>query len=70
MFLSMGSPNVEYTIIRIRGKDEIRKHLASMGFVEGAKVTVISKQGGRLIVNIKNVRLGIDEDLARRIVIE
>ncbi len=47
----------------------MRTHLASMGFVPGAKVTLVSVNNGSVIVNVKNVRVGISDVLARRIMI-
>ena len=38
----------ETSIIRkITGRDEVRQHLAEMGFVVGEQVTVISELGGK-----------------------
>lgn len=56
-------------IIKIKGKDEIRKFLGNLGFVEGADVTVISENLGNLIVNIKNSRVAIDRTMALRIIV-
>ena len=58
------------TIIRIKGKDEQRRYIESLGFVEGAEVTVISELGGSLIVNIKESRIALDRSLANRIIVQ
>ena len=34
---------------KITGQDEVRQHLAELGFVMGERVTVVSKMGGNLI---------------------
>ncbi len=39
-------------ISAVRGKDEIKRFLANLGFVEGSAVTVISEIDGNLIVNV------------------
>ncbi len=67
MPLSMARPGEECTVARVSGKDEVRKHLESMGFVVGAIVTVISDIGGNLIVNIKETRVALDKSLASKI---
>lgn len=69
MPLVMGDSGQAYEIKRIGGNDEVRNHLASMGFVPGAKVTLVSVNNGSVIVNVKNVRVGISDVLARRIMI-
>ena len=40
-----------------------------MGFVPGTKVTLVSVNNGSVIVNVKNVRVGISDVLARRIMV-
>lgn len=69
MPLVMGDSGQAYEIKRIGGNDEVRTHLASMGFVPGAKVTLVSVNNESVIVNVKNVRVGISDVLARRIMI-
>ena len=67
--LVLGDAGCEYEIRKIGGNDEVRTHLSSMGFVPGAKVTLISVNNGSVIVNVKNVRVGISDVLARRIMV-
>jgi ferrous iron transport protein A len=56
-------------IRRIAGKDDIRRHLAEMGFVVGESVTVVSEIGGNMILSVKNSRIALDKTLASRIMI-
>ncbi len=67
MPITMANPSEEITIARITGKDETRHHLHELGLVEGDTVTVISKNGGNIILQSKGVRLALDEKLANRI---
>lgn len=67
MPLTMAHGGEEFVIKRISGKEEVRRHLESMGFVTGAVVAVISDIGGNLIVNIKESRVAIDKNLASKI---
>ena len=69
MPLVMGDSGQAYEIKKIGGNDQVRTHLASMGFVPGEKVTLVSCNNGSVIVNVKNVRVGISDVLARRIMI-
>ena len=57
MPLTMVSVNEPNTIIRIGGKEETRRFLENLGFVPGGVVTVISTNGGNMIVEIES-RLG------------
>lgn len=65
-FADLGQVN---TIKKIGGKSETKKFLESLGFVPGGEVSIISKQGGNVIVNIKDSRIAIGEDMARKIMV-
>ncbi len=69
MPLTLADPGKVNTIIRIGGKPEIKKHLETLGFVPGGEVTIVTKQGGNVIVNVKDSRIAIGEDLAQKIMI-
>lgn len=69
MPISLLSAGQTRIIRRIKGKDEQRRYIESLGFVEGAEVTVISELSGSLIVNIKNSRVAIDKSVAMRIIV-
>ena len=51
-------------IKRIGGNEETRRFLNNLGFVVGAEVVVVSAIGGNVIVNIKDSRVAINEDMA------
>ena len=59
----------EGTIKRVGGAAETRRFLAGLGFVEDAKISVISRINGNLIVNIKDSRVAINEEMARKIMV-
>ncbi len=69
MPLSFAEPGKVYAVKRITGKDEVRKHLATLGFVEGVEVMVVQSIDGNLIVEVQNVRIAIDKSLANRIMV-
>ena len=69
MPLTMAQPGMESSVKRINGKDETRRFLESLGFVEGSAVTVVSEMGGNLIVNVKDTRVAISRAMANRIMI-
>ena len=61
-----GEPNV---IKRVGGKEETRRFLENLGFVNGASVTVVSRVEGNVIVNIKESRIAIGKDMANKIMV-
>ncbi|WP_318003039.1 FeoA family protein [Faecalibacillus intestinalis] len=56
-------------IKRISGNEETRRFLNNLGFVVGAEVSVVSAIGGNVIVNIKDSRVAINKDMAKRIMV-
>lgn len=56
-------------IKRIGGNEETRRFLNNLGFVVGAEVVVVSAIGGNVIVNIKDSRVAINEDMVKRIMV-
>lgn len=69
MLLSMMDYNETKSIIKINGRDEQKRFLESLGFVEGAEVSVINKTGGNVIVNIKESRVAISSSVANKIIV-
>ena len=69
MPLTLADTNELNIIKRITGKPEVRQHLQDMGFVVGGEVSIISKIGDNVIVNVKNVRIAISSELAQRIMV-
>lgn len=55
------------SIKKILGKDETRKFLGSLGFTAGESVTVVSENGGNLILSVKDSRIALDRSMAQRI---
>ena len=56
-------------IKKIGGNEETRRHLADLGFNPGASVTVINSLGGNLIVKVKESRVAINQELAKKIMV-
>ena len=69
MPLTMAQPGETVTIRKITGKDEVRQHLAELGFVVDTAVTVVSKIAGDLILQVKDSRVALDKTMAMRIMI-
>ena len=69
MPLTMAPVGQASKIQRVGGNDESKRFLANLGFVVGSEVTVISAIGGNVIVNIKDSRVAINQDMARHIMV-
>ena len=69
--MPLGMANVgEVNIIKqINGRDDVRQHLAELGFVPGAEVSVVSELGGNLILSVKESRIALDKTMAMRIMV-
>ncbi len=67
MPLLFANVDEEYVIRKVKGKPEMKKHLEDLGFTPGGTVTVVSKNGGNLIVRVKESRLALDRELAMKI---
>ena len=57
------------TVKKIGGSPEVRKHLENLGFVVGSTVTVITALGGNVIVHVKEARVAINAEIAKKIMV-
>ena len=64
--LAAGEENI---IRKVGGNPEVKKHLEDLGFVAGDTVTVVSSLAGNVIVKVKESRVAISEEMARKIMI-
>lgn len=69
MPLTMAKTGETVTIRKISGKDEVRQHLAELGFVVDSDVTVVSEIAGNLILQVRDSRIALDKTMANRIMI-
>ena len=69
MPLLLAQPGEKNTIMAVRGRGETKRFLESMGFVEGAEITVVNEFAGNLIVNVKDVRVALSKVMAGKIFI-
>lgn len=69
MPLALASAGEENIIKKVGGSPEVRQHLEELGFVAGSTVTVITQMGGNVIVKVKESRIAISKEMARRIMI-
>lgn len=69
MPLSLAGVGEQNTIKRIGGSPEVKQHLENLGFVVGSTVTIVNTLGGNVIVNVKDARVAVSEEMARKIMV-
>ena len=69
MPLALADAGEEMMIRKIGGSPEVKKHLEDLGFVAGGTVSIVTTMGGNVIVKVKEVRIAISEEMARKIMI-
>lgn len=69
MPLALADIGEENVIRKVGGGPEMRKHLEDLGFTAGGTATVIASLGGNIIVKVKESRVAISEEMARRIMV-
>ena len=57
------------TVKRIGGKEEVRRFLNSLGFIEGSEVMLVSQNQVNVIVKVKESRVAISKEMASKIMI-
>ena len=66
VYAEAGKPQI---IRKIGGNPEVKKHLENLGFVVGGEASIISSLGENLIVKVKESRIAVSEELARKIMV-
>ena len=66
IYAASGEENV---IKRIGGNPDVKRHLENLGFTPGGTVTLVSVLGGNVIVKVKESRIALDEELARKVMV-
>ena len=68
--LSLATMGKKYKVIRINGRDEQKRHLTNLGFVEGETVQIANELEGNLIIAVKDSRIALSKEMSNRIVVE
>lgn len=66
IYADLGQPQI---IRKIGGSPEVKKHLEDLGFNVGGQVSVISALGENLIVKVKESRVAVSDELAKKIMV-
>ena len=56
-------------VTKLRGKDEVVRHLQDLGFAPGSEVQVLGENAAGMILLVKGVRIALDRGLAGKILV-
>ncbi len=70
MPLTMAQIGETNFIKEIHGKDDVRRHLNNLGFIEGATIKIITELSGNMIIDVKGARVAISRGMAGRIIVQ
>jgi ferrous iron transport protein A len=69
MPLKMANLGEEVEIKRLTADDKVKRHLENLGLAVGQRVTVLSKEGGAVILKVKDGRMALDRQMSSGIYI-
>ncbi len=69
MPLNLADAGEENIIKKVGGSPDVKKHLEDLGFVPGGSVTLVTANGGNVIVNVKDSRIAISSEMAMKIMV-
>ncbi|WHH58717.1 FeoA family protein [Petroclostridium sp. X23] len=70
MPLTMLSFGVEAVIKICNARETTKKFLEGLGIIPGTKISVISENGGNVIISVKGTRLAINKGVAQKLYVE
>lgn len=65
--LNFADKGVPLIIKRVGGTPEVKKHLSDLGFNIGEEICIMNALGGNVIVKVKESRIAVSDELARKI---
>lgn len=68
--LSMAGQGKKAQVRSLRGNEEQKRFLQSLGFAPGTQVSIVSELSGDLIVDVKGARVALGRQVAHKIMVE
>lgn len=65
--LLMAKAGETVTIKKIAGPQNLRQHMAELGFVVDESVTIVNEIEGNVIISVKNSRIALGKSMAEKI---
>ena len=67
MPIAIAPLNMPFRVIRISSDPKVKKHLESLGITINSIITILSSDGGNVIILVKEGRLALDKVIANTI---
>ncbi len=64
MPIRMAPIGEEVEIRRLSADEKVKRHLENLGLAVGQKITVMSANGGAVILKVKDGRIALDKQMA------
>ena len=58
----------EAQVVKVRGKEELQRHLETLGFVPGAQIKAVSQASGNMIVEVKGAQVALSQQVAMKVI--
>ena len=67
--LTLADTGKELVIKKVGGSPAVKKHLEDLGLIAGSTISVVNTFGGNVIINVKNSRIAVNCDMAKKIMV-
>ena len=61
--------NTDLNIVKVMLDEKTKKHLQSLGIMVGGNLSIVSSNGGNVIIIVKGVRLALNREVASKILV-
>ena len=69
MPLSIAPRGTTLKIMKTHVDEKVKRHLANLGILVGAEITMLNEQAGDVIVKVKDCKLALNKQLATKIMV-
>ena len=69
MPLSIAPRGTTLKIMKTPVDEKVKRHLANLGILVGAEITMLNEQAGDVIVKVKDCKLALNKQLTTRIMV-
>ena len=67
--LTLANTGEDLVIKKVGGSPDVKKHLEDLGLIAGSTVMVVNTFAGNVILNVKNSRVAVNSDMAKKIMV-